>query len=76
MDLPIREHSAATSKVLLHVIIFMFFLLQILVGVVVKGFYDRFTTLEHQNSIYDQELDDLKTEIKIMEALMHSDKGS
>jgi len=76
MDLPIKEHSASTSKTLLHVIIFMFMILQVLVGVVVKGFYERFTTLEHQNVLYDQEIDDLKTEIKIIEALMHSDKGA
>lgn len=73
MDIP-KEHSAATSKTLLHVIIFMFMLLQILAGVVVKGFYERFTTLEQENSKYDQEIDDLKTEIKIIEALMHADK--
>lgn len=72
MDLPIKEHSAATSKTLLHVIIFMFMILQLLVGVVVKGFYERFTTLEQENTKYDQEIESLKTEIRVIEALQNS----
>lgn len=69
MDVP-REHSAHSSKILFKVVIGMFFLIQMLAGVVIKNFYDRFTDLEQENVKYDQQIDELKTEIKVLDALI------
>lgn len=65
-----REHNAHTSRMLFKIVIAMFFIVQILAGLVIKNFYERFTELEQENSKYDQQIDDLKTEIKVIDALM------
>jgi len=71
MDIP-REHSAQSSKLLFKIIIAMCFVVQILAGLVIKNFYDRFTDLEQENVKYDQQIEELKTEYRVMDALMGS----
>jgi hypothetical protein len=61
---------ANNPKVLLKIVIGMFFLLQMFAGIIVKNFYDRFTALEEETAKYDQEIETLKTDIKVIDALI------
>lgn len=59
-------------KILLRIVITLFFAVQALGGMIIKNFYDRFVALEHENALYDDRLDQLDTKIQILEMNLYT----
>lgn len=59
-------------KILLRIVITLFFIVQALGGMIIKNFYDRFVALEQENSLYDDRLDQLDTKIQILEMNLYT----
>lgn len=59
-------------KILLRIVITLFFIVQALGGMIIKNFYDRFVMLEQENALYDDRLDQLDTKIQILEMNLYT----
>lgn len=67
MKLPIEENGTINYKVLVRIAIVMIVIIQVLGGFVIKNIYDRFVALEQESIRFDQEIEELKVDIKILE---------
>lgn len=68
----LEKRMIKDPKILLRIVITLFFVIQALGGVIVKSFYDRFVALEHENALYDDRLDQLDTKIQILEMNLYT----
>ncbi len=60
------------NKTLIKVIVFLLLLLQALGGVIVNNVYSRFVSLEEENRLYDDRLDELNAKVGILESRVYT----
>lgn len=63
-----------SSRTYFKIILVLLLIIQGMGALIVKNVYDRFIKLEQENHAYDDELDELRTQIEILNARLQ-DKG-
>jgi hypothetical protein len=68
MDLPQDERPQTKMlRNFFRITALLLLVIQVLVGLLAQNVYSRFTHLEEENRLYDNELDDLKTQMQIVQ---------